>query len=163
MFSVVVTALAGCASMAEWRDLTIDGSSEAAFGETLSQMNDELSYGRRQMFAFALVDIARTDAEVAGQAADGQAYSQEDYRRRLDGLTYDGVIALADQTGTPIARLFQARGQALAINNNNTRNTFSQPRPAPVGDDRLSGVNPGLILSDAWKEPGFSPSNFRYP
>lgn len=41
---------------------------------------------------------------------------------------------------------------------------FSTPaQPAPGYDDRFSGVNPGLILSDAWKEPGFSPSNFRYP
>lgn len=147
--------------MGDWRDLSIDGSSETRFGESLALINDELSHGRRQMFALALVDIAQTDYQQADQTADGRAYTHEDYRERLDGLTYAEVIALADQTGIPTARLYSAYLRAQSIFG--ISNTFSPDPPGPVGDDRLSGVNPGLILSDAWKEPGFSPSNFRYP
>lgn len=153
--------LAGCASMGQWQTLSIDGSTEAAFGQSLSQLNDELSYSRSQMFALALVDIARTAAQDAGQTKDGSpAYTDEDYRRDLDGLTYDGVIALADQTGPSIRNVYYAGSRVPSFANRSS----SPVGPGPTGDNRLWPVNnAGLVLSDAWKEPGFSPSNFRYP
>ena len=152
--------LAGCASMGQWQTLSIDGSTEAAFGQSLTQLNDELSYSRSQMFAMALVDIARTSAQAAGQTEDGSpAYTDEDYRHGLDGLTYDGVIALADQSGPLIKNLYYAGRRAPGF-----ANASSPVDQGPTGDNRLWPVNnAGLVLSDAWKEPGFSPSNFRYP
>jgi hypothetical protein len=53
--STVVVALASCVSVGQWRELRIDGSSEVAFDESLSLLNAELPYLRRQMLALALV------------------------------------------------------------------------------------------------------------
>jgi hypothetical protein len=50
------------------------------------------------MFALALGDVA-VDNDAVG-------YSDEDYRAQLDDLTYNGVIALADQTGAPVKRQY---------------------------------------------------------
>jgi hypothetical protein len=108
MLSTVVVALAGCASMGAWRELRIDGSSESAFDESLSLLNAELPYSHRQMFALALVDIVRTEGQISGQTSDGgeDGYTDEEYRRQLNGLTYAAVIALADQTGPSIWRQY---------------------------------------------------------
>jgi hypothetical protein len=82
-----------------WRGLQIDGSSVAAFEESISRLEQELpSAYRRQIFALALGDVA-VDSKVVG-------YSDEDYRAQLDGLTYNGVIALADQTGASVKRQY---------------------------------------------------------
>ncbi|MGD8810761.1 MAG: hypothetical protein PVG24_14220 [Gammaproteobacteria bacterium] len=110
MFSIVVLALAGCASMGEWRELQIDGTSESAFNESLSRLNAGLPYWRSEMFALALVDIARTEVQNAHQARDSGAgaYTDENFREQLDGLTYEGVIALADRTGPSISSLYSA-------------------------------------------------------
>lgn len=160
--AVSALLLAGCASTGQWQTLTIDGSTEAAFGQSLSQLNDELPNARRQIFALALVDIVRTAAQAAGQAEDGKpAYTDQDYRRDLNGLTYDGVIALADESGPPIRNVYYANTRVRSFANDAPSTPVG---PTISGDDHLWPVsNAGLVLSDAWKEPGFSPSNFRYP
>ena len=90
--AVATICLTGCA---EWRGLQIDGSSVAAFEESISRLEQELpSAYRRQIFAVALGDVAVNNKLVG--------YSDEDYRAQLDGLTYNGVIALADQTGASV-------------------------------------------------------------
>jgi hypothetical protein len=97
--AVATICLTGCA---EWRGLQIDGSSVAAFEESISRLEQELpSTYRRQIFALALGDVA-VDNKVAG-------YSDEDYRAQLDGLTYNGVIALADQTGASVETQYYSR------------------------------------------------------
>jgi hypothetical protein len=89
---IVAIVLTGCA---EWRGLRIDGSSVAAFDESISRLEQELpSAYHRQVFALALGDVAVENNVVHRDAA---------YRAQLDGLTYKGVIAVADQTGTPVA------------------------------------------------------------
>jgi hypothetical protein len=94
--AVAAICLTGCA---EWRGSQIDGSSVAAFEESISRLEQELpSAYRRQIFALALDDVA-VDNKLAG-------YSDEDYRAQLDGLTYNGVIALADQTGASVKRQY---------------------------------------------------------
>jgi hypothetical protein len=109
--AIVAMFLAGCASMGEWRALNIDGSSDAAFRESLTRLHYELSYLRSQMFELALVDIANTRVQTAGAVDDdGTTYSEEDFRHDLDGLTYESVIALADQSGPPIKNLYYSRG-----------------------------------------------------
>ena len=102
-FVLATILLTGCA---DWRGLHIDGSSVAAFEESMSRLEQELpSAYHRQMFALALDDVAE-DKNVVG-------YSDQDYRAQLDGLTYNGVIALADQAGTPVKRQYHSgRGYA---------------------------------------------------
>ena len=58
VLAILITLLSGCASMGEWRTLNIDGTSEEVFGETLSRLNGELSYSKKQMLSMAIVDIA---------------------------------------------------------------------------------------------------------
>jgi hypothetical protein len=90
--AMATICLAGCA---EWRGLQIDGSSVAAFEESVRRLELELpSAYRKQLLALALGDVA-VDNKIAG-------HSDEDYRAQLDGLTYNGVIDLADQTGASV-------------------------------------------------------------
>lgn len=104
--AMAAICLTGCA---EWRGLQIDGSSAAAFEESISRLEQELpSAYRRQIFALALGDVA-VDNNVVG-------YSDEDYRAQIDGLTYNGVIALADQTGASVkTQYYSGRGYAQAL------------------------------------------------
>ncbi len=97
--AVATICLTGCA---EWRGLQIDGSSVAAFEESISRLEQELpSAYRKQILALALGDVA-VDNKVAG-------YSDKYYRAQLDGLTYNGVIALADQTGASVKTQYNSR------------------------------------------------------
>ena len=144
--AILMTLLAGCASMGQWRTLQIDGSSQASFDQSISQLNDELTYSRSRMFGIALVDIASTAAQAAGQAEDGSpAYTDEDYRRDLDGLTYDGVIELADQSGPPIYRIYYSRGWGEAQRETNRLltagdNALGPTPPPPMSYSSDSGV-----------------------
>jgi hypothetical protein len=113
-FATAAMFLAGCASTGGWRTLTIDGSSESAFGDSLARLNDELPWTRRQMFGLALVDIARSGSQNLGdegsrdQTSAGSEEGYGELRFQLDGLTYDGVIALADQTGPTVYKQYYA-------------------------------------------------------
>jgi len=110
MLPVVVLALTGCASTGEWRALRIDGSSATAFNDSLAALNAELSESRRGMLRLALADIERTQSQNVEPLSDrtDSDYTYDDLRRQLDGMTYDGVIALADQTGRSIATIYYA-------------------------------------------------------
>jgi hypothetical protein len=145
-FSLAVTVLflSGCASTGEWRALNIDGSSESAFGESLARLNDELSYSRGQMFALALVDIANTRVQSAGETDDGSpAYSENDFRNDLNGLTYDKVIELADQSGPSIKKLYHSRSWGATQTEVNRLLTAGDrplgPTPPPAYRDTHSG------------------------
>jgi len=67
------SARAGCASSGQWRALAIDGSSEAAFEQSLMLLDQEMPWTQRQILALALVDIASTEARSRGSsdAAEG--------------------------------------------------------------------------------------------
>jgi hypothetical protein len=105
-FFMALLVLAGCA---EWRGLHIDGSSTAAFEESISRLEQELpgTY-HREMFALALRDVAADESGIED--------TDENYRAELDGLTYNGVIALADRAGTPVKRQYYSRrGHSEAV------------------------------------------------
>ena len=93
---VLAVALAGTAS-AGWRDLKIDGSSAAAFQQSLEAFNQELSPERHQVFTAALMDIwlqGSADAKAAQRE-----YTVSDYHAQLHGLSYDEVVTFTDPTG----------------------------------------------------------------
>jgi hypothetical protein len=161
--AIAVLLLSGCASMGEWRALSIDSTSESAFADSVTILDEGLSTTRKRMFRLALVDIARTGVQNGGLKDDGTpVYTDEDFRDDLDGLNYEGVIALADESGPSVSRQLYSMSWSPAFAESN--NGLSPPARMPVGDDHLWPVsNAGLVLSDAWKEPGFSPSDFRYP
>ena len=104
---IVAGTVAGCASTGGWRALTIDGSSEQGFDASLSRLIGELPQARREMFELALEDVVHTESQNAELRA--ASYTDEDFRNQLDGMTYESVIALADQTGPPIRRVYYSR------------------------------------------------------
>ena len=78
--AVFAIALAGTAGAAGWRDLKIDGSSEAAFRRSLEAFNEELSPERHQVFTAALMDIWVQGTEVA--KANQREYTVNEYSAR---------------------------------------------------------------------------------
>lgn len=95
--AVVAIALAGTAGAAGWKDLRIDGTSEAAFQRSLTAFNEQLPLERHRVFTAALMDIWLQGTEVA--KASQREYTTSDYRSQLDGLGYEGVVTFTDPTG----------------------------------------------------------------
>ena len=89
-------ALAGTAA-AGWRDLRIDGSSEAAFAKSLDEFKDKLSPAHRCVLGEALKDIWLEGEKQA--AADQREYTNSDYYAQLHGLGYKEIVTLTDPTG----------------------------------------------------------------
>jgi hypothetical protein len=103
----VAGTVAGCASTSGWRTLSIDGSSEQSFDASISLLKGELPDARRGMFELALGDIRHTELLNAEQQE--ATYTDDDFRGQLDGMSYEGVIALADQTGPSIRSMYYSR------------------------------------------------------
>src|ERR1044072_7943400 len=112
--AVLAIALAGTAS-AGWRDLRVDGSSEESFASSLEAFKEELSPARRYVFREALKDIWLQGEKVA--AAEQRDYTADEYYRQLDGLRYEEVVTLTDQTGDPA----KDRYRAASLNNRYSR------------------------------------------
>jgi hypothetical protein len=95
-------ALAGTASAGGWRSLRIDASSEAAFEQSVAELKDKLSPGRRYVFGTTLKDIWARGSQIA--TAEQREYTEADYYRQLDGLSYKEVVTLMDPTGATARR-----------------------------------------------------------
>ena len=122
--SVAALMLTACAGTSEWRSLRIDGSSEAAMRDSLTRLEQQLPRDfHRRMFALALGDVA---ADNSGNAD----YSSDDYRADLDGLTYQGVLRLADRAGTPLKQRYYAGRGAPSLPGYD-----ALPGPAPRFND----------------------------
>ena len=104
--AVVGIALAGTASAAGWKSLKVDGSSEAAFEQSLSEFKDKLSTARRHVFGEALNDIWIQGAKAA--ETEQREYTATDYYRQLDGLGYEQVVTLTDPTGATARERYRA-------------------------------------------------------
>ena len=94
--AVLGIALAGTAA-AGWRDLRVDGSSEAAFTESLEAFQEKLSPARRYVFGEALKDIWLQGARQA--VAEQREYTAAEYYRQLHGLRYEEIVKLTDPSG----------------------------------------------------------------
>lgn len=94
--AALAVVLAGTAA-AGWRDLRIDGSSEAAFAKSLDEFKDKLSPAHRYVLGEALKDIWLEGEKQA--AADQREYTNSDYYAQLHGLSYKEIVTLTDPTG----------------------------------------------------------------
>ena len=94
---VLAFALAGTAAAAGWRDLRIDGSSEASFAESMEAFKEKLPRARRYVFVLAMQDIWVQGVEAA--KATDREYTGIEYFRQTNGLGYDEVVTLLDPTG----------------------------------------------------------------
>src|SRR5262245_36629868 len=95
--TVLALILAGTASAGGWRDLRIDGSSEASFAESMEAFKEKLPRQRRYVFVLAMQDILVQGVEAA--KATDREYTALDYYAELDGLGYHEVVTLLDPTG----------------------------------------------------------------
>jgi len=111
--AVLIVALAGTAGAAGWKDLRIDGTSEAAFQRSLTAFNDALSPERHQVFTAALMDIwlqGTAEAKI-----NERLYTVSDYHSQLNGLSYEQVVTFTDPTGeTAKQRYEQAKRTKIA-------------------------------------------------
>jgi hypothetical protein len=94
--AALAVALASTAAAA-WRDLRIDGGSEANFAESIEAFKEELPRARRYVFVLAMQDIWVHGVEAA--KATDREYTAVEYVRQTNGLGYDEVVTLLDPTG----------------------------------------------------------------
>lgn len=129
--AVLAVALAGSASAAGWRGLSIDGSNEASFKESVQLLQDKLSRTRAGLLALALQDLWVMGAERAKSAE--REFTAEEYFAQVDGLGYKEVIALADPTGEKMRTRRAEYWAAVAAQ--------SRLRPSPAYSAAPPGIN----------------------
>ena len=133
---VLALALAGTASAGGWRALRVDGSTEAAFKESVATFQENLPQVRRRVFERSLNDIWAEGAKAA-QAGERE-YTMSDYLRQVDGLSYKEVVEFTDPTGDTADRYFSAAYASLFPG----RASLSGPR-----------VRPGFYSSETTRGP----------
>jgi hypothetical protein len=127
MVVVLAVALASTASAAGWRSLRVDASSEAAFEQSLAEFKDKLSPARRYVFGKALKDIWLKGSQSA--TAEQREYTDADYYRQLDGLSYEEVVTLVDPTGET-ARRYRAAYDPYSAGDRNRYRVSETPSAA---------------------------------
>ena len=132
--AVLALALAGTASADNWRKLRVDGSSEAAFEQSLAVFKEELTPTRRYVFGEALKDIWTQGAQAA--VAAQREYTNDEYYRQVDGLTYEKIVTFTDPSGKTARARYQQASVAAAPA---PRVASSAPRPPHVSGQRPPG------------------------
>jgi hypothetical protein len=100
--AVLAVALASPAGAAGWRSLRVDASSEAAFEQSLAQFEEKLSPGRRYVLREVLKDVWVAGTRAASD--EQRDYTEADYYRQLDGLSYQEIVTLVDPSGETARR-----------------------------------------------------------
>jgi hypothetical protein len=126
--AVLAVALAGTASAAGWKSLRVDGSSEAAFAQSLAEFREELSPARRYAFGEALKDIWVQGVKAA--ESEQREYTAADYYRQVDGLGYEQVVTFTDPTGDTAKRRVRDGMRMVATVG---RRSHPAPRVAAAG------------------------------
>src|SRR5690242_13265923 len=91
--AVLAVALVGSASAEGWR---LDAGSHRAFKRSLVAAKDELSPESVQLLGAALKHI--WDEGTKAAEAQQRRYSNKEYFRQLDGLSYEEVVHFTDAT-----------------------------------------------------------------
>ena len=128
--AVLAVALAGTASAGGWRSLRVDGSSEAAFGESVAALQEKLTPARRYTFERALQDILIHGTK--GAEGEQRETTTSEYWRQLDGLGYEEVVTFTDPTGETARRYRAAYNPHL-------------------NGDRRSGAAVGTLPAASWR------------
>lgn len=106
--AIVAIALAGSASAQGWR---LDAGSHRAFKRSLEAAKDELSPENVELLAGALKHIWAEGTKAA--EVQQRRYSDKDYFRQLDGLSFEEVVHFTDAT-YEAALQYNALSDALA-------------------------------------------------
>ena len=141
--AVFAIALAGTAGAAGWRDLKIDGSSEAAFQRSLQAFDEELSPERHQVFTAALMDIWLQGTAEA--KADERLYTVSDYHTQLDGLSYEEVVTFTDPTGETAKQRYE-QAKHTKIPNPTQPTVLATPPPELRALDAHTELDHGELM-----------------
>jgi hypothetical protein len=107
--AVLAIAFIGSASAEEWR---LDAGSHRAFKRSLEAAKDELSPENVQMLGGALKHIWNESTKAA--EAQQRSYSDKDYFRQLDGLSYEQLVHFTDAT-YEAALKYNSRSDAVVV------------------------------------------------
>src|SRR5262245_60170189 len=108
--AVLAVALVGGASAEGWR---LDAGSHRAFKRSLEAAKDELSPENIEMLGGALKHI--WDEGTKAAEAEQRRYSDKDYFRQLDGLSYEEVVHFTDATYEAALKYDSASDDAIAF------------------------------------------------
>jgi hypothetical protein len=121
--------------------LTIDGSSEARFTESVNAFQDKMPLARRYAFALALQDVWLKGVQDA--EAEQREYTADDFFRQVDGLGYKQVVTLADPTGAAeLARLKQAQKSVAVVGTRGSRVPSRWPAPNDPWPQHSTQIGP---------------------
>jgi len=123
--AVLAVALAGTASAAGWKDLRVDGSSEAAFKQSLAAFYNELSPERQHVFGSALMDIWLQGTAEAKAAQ--REFTVTDYQQQIDGLSYEEVVTFTDPSGDTAKERYREAKRLTASNSGPPVSPWQQP------------------------------------
>ena len=131
--TALAIALAGTAS-AGWRTMRVEAADLSSFEESVAAFEGELSTARHYVFMLALRDIWAQGVQRAG--AEQREYTEAEYFRQLDGLTYDDIVTLADPSGEITRDRYRA-GVAKTIAN---RGPGVAPGVSPQASNNVTPV-----------------------
>jgi len=139
--TVLAIAFASIAS-AGWRTMRVEAANAANFDESVAAFEEELSTARHYVLILALQDIWAQGLQRA--SAEQREYTEAEYFRQIDGLTYDEIVTLADPTGkvtkeryrTGVAKTVANRGPAGSIGVGPAASNSVTPVGGPGGQYR---------------------------
>ena len=139
--TALAIALAGTAS-AGWRTMRVEAADLSSFEESVGAFEEELSTARHYVFMLALQDIWAQGLQRAN--AEQREYTEAEYFRQLDGLTYGEIVSLADPTGdvikeryrTGVAKMLAYRRPAVATGVSASASNSATPVGGPGGQYR---------------------------
>ena len=143
---VLAVALAGAAGAANWRDLRVDASSEAAFEQSMAVFDKELSSERRYVFQHALMDIWILGTRNA--EADQRKFTVNDYYQQLHGLSYEQVVTFTDPTGDTAK---ERQREATRMNGTVAAWPFSQAPGPGTQEERAQRAHETLDSAELMK------------
>ncbi len=93
LMALAVSVLGGCKDK-------VDGSSDAAFKESMEKMAEELSEEDKKKLGAAMMTVMFTEMAEVAKASKGKTSGEETnkiLREKLDGMTADDIIALGEK------------------------------------------------------------------
>jgi hypothetical protein len=139
----LAVALVGSASAEGWR---LDAGSHRAFKRSLVAAKDELSPESIQLLGGALKHI--WDEGTKAAEAQQRRYSDKDYFRQLDGLSYEEVVHFTDATYEAALRYSAASAAAVFAAPSNGRASGAVNPPYRYRHPENDGQFPRMPNSD---------------
>ena len=142
--AMLAVALVGSAGAEEWR---LDASSHKAFERSLEAAKVALSPESIQMLGGALKHIWNEGTNAAD--AEQRRYSDEDYFRQIDGLSFEEVVHFTDATYEAALKYNSDFDNVLVFE------AFAKPRSSGVPNPRYR--HPDNTIQPRWSPDRYEP------